>query len=449
MKFAKRVFCFFFLFVMFAFIIFTSDEQSFAQFDLQAEIDQANPGAVIFVPEGEYNGSFIIDKPLTIRGQGASTILSNDDGNSVLVIEGEGVELSGFAIEQRSEQLDLPAVFMSGSQHHLSNLRVITDGMGIVLDRAHENTLQDIEIEGPKKQSSFSQSMLAREGNGIDLYVSNHNVIQNVKIRYVQDGVYIEQSEGNEVSNVEVAHSRYGFHLMFTDQTQLSHNVASENITGAMVMGTRKSSLIGNHFYKQSQHVHSQGIMLYDSHEATIYDNRIGENLIGLYMESSTYNLIANNYIANNYIGLDLSRSEQNTISENDWIGNMIPARATSGVENHIEHNYWDGHFGMDVQGERISAIPFDADLLFPAIISKKSVYQLFADSPGMLFLQNVFDVNRSEALSDHAPRMDAINTYFERDEMNQEKESFAAIIYSMALFMSIAVMIRFGGRKK
>ena len=62
---------------------------------------------------------------------------------------------------------------------------MIQDGYGIRLDEANDVRIEDSEIMGRRK------------GNGIDLWKSNRNQIENLFISNVADGIYLEQSNEN------------------------------------------------------------------------------------------------------------------------------------------------------------------------------------------------------------------------------------------------------------
>lgn len=410
--------------------------------NLQHEIERAEAGAVIVVPQGEYEGAIIIDKPITLRGeQGA--VIRNETDSEVLDIQSDHVTVEGLRIVHETKKLDSPAIIVHGHNNTVRNLSIETLGMGIVLDRANENTISDVVIDGPFKDASSAESMSARLGNGIDLFRSHSNVIERVTLRDVQDGIYIEHSKQNVVRENDVSDSRYGFHLMFTEETKLTNNTALGNITGAMVMGTRGTLIADNHFRKQTGHVHSQGIMLYDVQGASVVANELEHNLIGLFIESSSDNRIERNSIHTNYVGLEMHRSQHNMLVDNEFIANVISARAKDSQPNQVENNYWDDHLGFDVDGDQISELPYHADWIFPSIIAKKPAYQIFAGSTGLFFLNQVMGRSAEAAFTDTAPRMAKAQLQLDR---SAEKSGKEIIYYSLALLTS--TLILYGGRR-
>lgn len=433
----------------FCLILFLSSGGQALAFDLQHEIDQASEGEVISIPAGEYEGPIRIHKPLILQSH-HDAVLVNQSNETALVIETDEAEIHGMTVHHQNNQLDLAAVSVTGDHNKLIDLKIQTGGMGVVLADADHNHLHHVTIEGGMQDRTASGSMSAREGNGIDLFRAHDNVIEQARVKWVQDGVYIERSRGNIVRGSIVSDSRYGVHLMFSEQTQLVDNESFGNITGAMIMGTQGTVVKNNYFYEQSKHVFSQGLMLYDVQGATVTQNVIAQNLVGLSIESAYDNIITGNDVRDNYIGLDVTSSENNTLEHNEFMGNMISARATKSQENTIRHNYWEEHNGLDTTGDRVSELPFAADLMYPAIMNSKSIYQIFADSPGLMFLQLVLDIDHTEALVDSAPSMERNGKNEQETKGRQQTNPKAArIIYSLTFMISMFGIIKIGGRRK
>lgn len=430
--------------LIFGFMLAFTSWHQVSAFDLQVEIDQSEEGEILVIPPGEYEGPFKITKPITLVGEG-EVRLYNRKGDYVLYLETDQVSLNNLTLLQEKEELTTPALLIKGNNHQLSDLVIKTMGMGIVLEQANDNRLTRIQLQGAFQDSQFTGSMLTREGNGVDLYLSHNNLLEDVQVRHVQDGFYLEQSEGNTLRQNYVADSRYAFHLMFTKGTQLVDNLAERNINGAMIMGTEGTIVRRNHFRLHKNHVHAQGLTLYDVQHAWVTDNLLEDNLYGLYIDSSSHNHLEGNQVYHNYIGLEARRAEHNQIIGNDFVNNMISARAKDSENNLVEHNYWDAHHGLDLTGERISAIPYHADLIFPTIITQKPAFQLLADAPGLLFLQLVLSTDPEKSLTDTAPRLELNKPWLEESGKKNNRDIF---LYSLALVISITIIF-WGGRRE
>ena len=77
-----------------------------APFDLQAAIDAAQPGAVIQVPPGVYQGNFVIEKPITLEGIDWPVLDAGDEGHVIEILEAPDVTVRGLVIRNSGARLD-------------------------------------------------------------------------------------------------------------------------------------------------------------------------------------------------------------------------------------------------------------------------------------------------------------------------------------------------------
>lgn len=433
----------FFINTLFLFICFIFGISNVEASELQTIVDNAKAGEVITLQEGIYEGPILIDKPITLRGNGKVIITSSSD--ETIAIHTNQVLLTNLQIQHESTNLSSTAIFIQGDRNQITNVEIITKARGITLDEASHNFISEIAIIGPYQTMDYNASMDSREGNAIDLFRSNDNQLTNISIEYAQDGIYLESSERNIITHCHVQKSRYGFHLMFTKDTKLTHNQSTENITGMMVMGTSGTQIFHNRLAKMKEHVHAQGMMLYDVHNANIEHNYIEQNLIGLLVENCSSNTIKNNVLIANYIGIQFSRSSENEFVQNDLLANVIHAYGDSSNENSFNENYWEGHQMIDITGDGKNDWSFYADPIFPVLVMKKPAYQIFADSPGLIFLNYLLDLDRTKLLQDN--NASSIPNEYVGMKMDQDKW-LLTIVYGG--FSAILIYFMYlGGRKK
>jgi nitrous oxidase accessory protein len=77
-----------------------------ATFDLQAAIDAAQPGAVIQVPPGVYQGNFVIENPITLEGIDWPILDGEDQGHVLEINHAPGVTIRGLIIRNSGARLD-------------------------------------------------------------------------------------------------------------------------------------------------------------------------------------------------------------------------------------------------------------------------------------------------------------------------------------------------------
>jgi nitrous oxidase accessory protein len=369
--------------------------------DLQTLLDQAEPGETVLLRAGIYEGPIVIDKPLTLRPEGdGKVVLLNRSREPALSIRAERTTIAGLDI--RDETLkDAPTVLVTGDRVVLEDLRIRTGADGIAIEEADDGTVTRTVIEW-----AAADVRMADRGNGIDLFHAHRWRVQDNTIRDVHDGIYIERSDDTRVTANRIEQSRYGIHLMYTNGTVVERNIGTSNVTGAMIMMVRQGSVTGNTFAKQSDNVYSQGILLYDVQESIVADNTVEGNRVGMYIEQSSGNRLKNNRIHYNFVGIQLLESSGNTFTANEFVGNAADAQASGSCDNVLSGNYWDGFRGIDADGDGRSDMPHAINPFFQTMTQKRPAFQLFFQSPGMVFLEGLHRFDRHRWTTDAAPLM-------------------------------------------
>lgn len=402
-----------------------------AESTLQSKVDAASPYETITLENRAYNETIKISKPITIQGDKNTKIISCGK-DPVITISKENIILKDLKIEQCSDNTDQPALFVSGDKHYINGLEIHASYMGIKLEDAKNIKIENSLIVGQKR------------ANGIDLWQSNRNLIENIKIQNVHDGIYLEQSDNNTIKENTIWQSRYGIHLMYSDRTVVEKNVSKENTTGAMIMGTKETSVVGNHFIDNKSNVHAQGILLYDAIKTNILQNEIANNRVGIYVEKAKHNTIMSNSIFNNFIGLQFKDARENEFTQNVMIGNVNESQSTQSRENNIYKNYWDASLKVDTDGSGISNIPYKADAYYLLLTQDIPEYQLFFQSPGMRILQSFIKISDQSLLVDKESRMKPRGGT-QKGEDVAFQSNILIVIVSMLLMGSILFIL---GRK-
>ncbi|USK69839.1 right-handed parallel beta-helix repeat-containing protein [Peribacillus asahii] len=397
---------------------------------LQSKIERAVPGETIEISEGIYEENLIITKPITLKGQGEVLIRSCEE-QPAITIKGEHVSLEQIQVEYCGEGKEATAISISGSKHQLTDFEIETKRYGIRLDKAREVNIQDGFIIGQRK------------GNGIDLWESSHNTIQNMKIAKVQDGIYLEQSHQNTLRQNHIQGSRYGMHLMFADDNVLEKNIAQYNMTGTMLMRVNRVQVVGNDFSYNRDNVNAQGLLIYFVENSRITENSLTGNRVGIYMETSEENVMANNKVMDNFIGVQFTKANNNQLTQNTFVGNVNEAQAIESSNNEIHHNYWDASAKLDLKGKGESIFPFVADPYFLTLTADVPEFQLFFQSPGVLLLQKMLKSPADQVLTDEAPLMETTM------EVERTETSASALWMMSVGMMIVSTSLFIVGRKR
>ncbi|MFC9708743.1 nitrous oxide reductase family maturation protein NosD [Paenibacillus sp. NPDC056933] len=412
---------------------------------LQPIIDGSKSGEVLVLEPGMYAGPVSIDKSISIRGDSSVTVL-NSEAESTITIRSDGVTLQGFTVQHFTNE-PTAAIQVEGDRVEIRDLDIQSQSFGIVLRGSvdgliHSNT---ISWAGPESASS------GQKGNGIDLYNSHRNHIENNKIKGMRDGIYLENSRNLTVRGNTLLHTRYGIHCMYIDGSSVVDNVGENNSTGAMIMGVKNTVVSGNSFRKQSENVHSQGILLYDVHRSTIQNNVVEGNRVGMNIAESSGNEIRRNAVLRNFIGIQLVLAEDNQFIRNQFVSNVIEASAMDSRNNEMKENYWDSFQGLDLNDDGISELSYEINPFYEQVVNRNSAYQLFFQSPGMLFMSSLFTEGKEEWATDRSPliSMKAESLAAETGAQAVKETTEVWIIGCILLGMATFIMIYTGVLRK
>lgn len=367
---------------------------------IQSRLDESRAGDTVRIPSGTYEGSIVVNKPLRIEADGQVKIVTRS-GKPAVHIAADGVQIGDLHLVNEASG-DSSAVLLTANEAKLDRLLIRTSAFGIKLEGANRSEIRNADITWGGPESA----KLTEKRNGIDLYKSDDNVLAGNTISSMHDAIYLESSNGNSIEDNRVEKSRYGIHCMYADRTTIRGNTGTYNVTGAMIMSVKNTELSGNSFTKQSENVHSQGILMFDVQATRVYENTAEGNRVGIYVEQSQNNELHSNTLTNNFIGFQLIDSENNRISGNELIGSVVDAEARSSRNNEVTGNYWDSFRGIDTDGDGRSDTAYTINPFFQTIAKSKPAYQLFFQSPGMTFLESLFQGNRQTWTTDEAPLM-------------------------------------------
>lgn len=408
------------------------------EFNLEEEIKRALPHETIEIPDGHYELSLIINKPIKLSGSKDVVFTAKDDA-PVFTIISDDVTLSGFTIKSTIDDPDHSEILVLGNYNLLTDLRIETHAYAVRLNKAHYNQLNNLTIKG-NQAVNFGQRQ-----NGIDLWGAHFNEIKQSRFSYLQDGVYIESSKYNKISGNKATQSRYGYHLMFTEETELESNESYQNISGMMVMGTKQTQVKNNTLMYNNEGVQALGLLLYDVEGAVVEKNRIAENRIGIFIEDTIDSSLSFNDLQRNYVGLQFKNASKNELLNNSLIANVVQGQADRSADNITNENYWGDHLGLDFSGDGFSDIPYTVDPFFLTLTDSYPPFQLLFQAPGMIFLEQLLHTPTEQWLVDKSPLMkEAV-----RADRTTKSDSTIVLIFSLFLLSISLFTITMGVKQR
>lgn len=391
---------------------------------LQSRIDAAAAGSTIEVGPGQYAGPLVIDKPLTLLGQGFPSIDGDGKGN-VISILGEDVTVRGFHLHHSGIDLrkDNAGIHISSDRAVVSDNRIDDVLHGIYVKKARNFRIFQNDIRGkttlPETERPSSEAIASdgseycsplninSRGNGIHLWNSSDGEIDNNTVTETRDGMYFSFTRDTQVRGNQISGVRYGLHYMYSDNNNFQGNTFTDNAAGAAIMYSKNLRIIGNHF--NSNHgFRAYGMLLNSVDNTLIEGNRINHNTVGIYLENNNNNVLIDNQIEGNYIGLRMTASSNdNRFTRNHFRSNMHAAEMAGQNESNRwssdgEGNHWSNASPVDINRDGVGDLPYREADLIGDLRRDAPMSGLLSDSPALSLLQFV---NRYVAL----PGIDAI----------------------------------------
>lgn len=399
-------------------------------FDLHARLEAAAPGATIEVPAGVYQGPFVLERPVRLRGA-AGAVLRGDGRTHVVAVRAPDCEVSGFVIRRSGIDLgqDHAGIHVTGARAVITRNRIEQCLHGIYIRKANDCRIADNVILGTSEFSDIPNPLTVqakpgqeelctvevdqnRQGNGIHLWNSSGHVIERNRIEGTRDGMYFSFTDHTRVRDNIVEHVRYGLHYMYSDDNEFTGNRFSDNAAGSGLMFSSGIVLRHNQFVANRSH-RAYGLLLQSDSDTTIEANLVEGNTLGLYMEYGNGNRLLGNRIANNYVGLRVSESSTgNLIRSNTLVGNLHPVELGGRPEDNRwaadgRGNYWGGDDPVDLNRDGVSDLPHHEPDLFGPLRRVFPQIGLLSASPGerlIRFLHERLNLPGIPAVTDPKP---------------------------------------------
>ncbi|ADD06235.1 ABC-type transport system periplasmic substrate-binding protein (probable substrate copper) [Natrialba magadii ATCC 43099] len=333
---------------------------------IQEAIDQAPANTTVVVPEGTYEETLEIDRPITLAGEGEVTI-RGDDNSTVITVTGDGVGIQNLAITGVGNQTqggeDLPVdvdedewdatftTYYAGTDAgigaygadnlHVSDIDVETPASGVIGYDSTDAVVRNVSVTGPDDPT---------DGLAGILLFQSPSVVESSSVQGGTNGIYLYRSPETVLRSNEADGNEIGVHLMHTSDTLIDGNeLRSHPGAGIYVMtGPERNAIVDNDI-RASETAISVG-----GSETYVASNVVTDNGLGLRVESTT-SFYDGNVLAGNTVGADVTAMlPTNRVIENDFVENDEHATATSGPlriwNDGDSGNYWQG--GAAIAGD-------------------------------------------------------------------------------------------------
>ncbi|MDA0190813.1 MAG: nitrous oxide reductase family maturation protein NosD [Proteobacteria bacterium] len=352
---------------------------------LQTLINEAPEGSVLKIPAGRYSGPVVVNKRLTIEGEGKVSVDGGGRG-TVFVLETSDAVLRGVHLTNSGDSHDSDDACLNvrGDRNTVEDLRIDNCLFGIDLKKSNENVVRRNDIRSKVAD-------LGVRGDGLRLWYSNKNRIEENLIEDSRDMVAWYSNENQFLHNVG-RRSRYSIHFMFAANNIVEGNRFYDNAVGVYVMYSGGGA-IRNNVFSHATGATGMAVGFKEASDVVVEGNEIIYCAVGIGLDMSPFEpdstiTIRNNRIAYNGIGLSfLSDRVGTTVEANVFEGNLSQVAmgdSGSAARNHWHGNYWDDYQGFDRNGDNVGDRPHELYAYADQVWMEIPYARFFRNAPAM-----------------------------------------------------------------
>jgi nitrous oxidase accessory protein len=377
---------------------------------LEAAIAAAEPGDTLLVHAGTYRGSVIIDKPLVVLGTNGSVLDGGGKGR-VLTVDAADAVVRGLTVKNSGSSLadEDSGIFVTAGATR-----------ALIENNTLRNNLIGVYLKGPAEAHVSNNVVVGRRdlrmnerGNGIHLWNTPGSIIEDNDIRYGRDGIFVTTSRDNVFRGNRLRDLRFAVHYMYTNFSEVSHNVSTNNHVGYAIMFSHQLEVRGN----VSQGDRDRGLLLNYTNQSQIRNNVVNagpKKCVFIY--NANKNRLRDNHFEGCEIGIHFTAgSEGNEISGNAFIGNRTQVKyvGTRYVEWSVDGrgNYWSDNPAFDMNGDGLADLAYRPNDLVDQLLWRYPLAKLLVTSPALQVLrwaQAEFPALHPGGVMDSAPLMRA-----------------------------------------
>lgn len=363
-------------------------------FDLAHAIAQTSKGDVLKVPAGVYPGPVVLDRSITLVGEPGAILDGRGDGD-VVQITAPDVTLRGFVIRNTGDILDREnsGVVVTAPRAIIADNRLEDVLFGIYLKNSPSSTVQRNHIASKNLD-------LPRRGDCIRVWASDDSVIEDNTIVDGRDLV-MWYSKNLIVRRNTVTRCRYGIHFMYAGQATVEDNRLTDNSVGMFLMYT-KDLVLRRNVMARNRGPSGFGLGIKDVDGADIRDNLMIDNRVGIHIDNSPSSvdlthLFQGNILAYNDIGLGmLPNVTRNQFVNNGFIDNVQQVAVFGGGKFEGNSftidgrgNYWGDYRGFDMDGDGLGDVEHRVASVFENLMDRQPKLRLFLFSPAQRAIES------------------------------------------------------------
>lgn len=323
---------------------------------LEAAVREAPPFSTILVGPGTYQVHLVIDKPLTLRGEGWPTLDGGGIGTVITIRNTSSVRVEGFRVVNSG-------VFYSTED---AGIKVVGSRQVVIAGNRLERVFYAIMLKDStgvlisgNNITSIPEFYLSDRGHGVYSWYSWGVVVEDNQFSYVADGTFCDHSYNMTVSGNRVGDARYGVHLMYCEDVTIRGNSVTRSVAGVVPMYSKRVLVVGNRVVDNRIGGIGEGIFLLEDDDIVVVDNVVAGNMVGLYIGRTPYTPgaeaeVRRNLVAFNLVGVSIDTISSPLIYENSFVENLEDVRLTGLGDSRAlwynpatrRGNFWSSHRG-------------------------------------------------------------------------------------------------------
>jgi nitrous oxidase accessory protein len=343
------------------FPLYMRDKRIHGYRPFQELVDAAPAGSVLKVPPGNYSGPVVVTKPLTIEG-GGQVVIDGGDRGTVFSLEADNSVLRGIRLTGSGDNHDTDdsCLDVRGHDNVIENLVIDNCLFGIDLKQSSNSIVRGNKV-------SSKPFDLGVRGDGIRLWYSNNNLIENNLVTDTRDMV-AWYSHRNIYRGNEGRRSRYSIHFMFANNNIVENNKFIDNAVGIYFMYMEGGGA-RNNVISHATGATGMALGFKEASDIFIEDNEIIYSAVGVGSDLSPFQpdttiRFKGNRFAYNGIAVQLtSELGGNQLDDNVFEGNLTDVYQGgrgSGDKNKWTGNYFDTYQGFDKDGDGYGDTPHE-----------------------------------------------------------------------------------------
>lgn len=377
--------------------------------DLAAAIAAAQDGDVLKLAPGTYAGGIVIDKPLTLEGpEDRSAIIQGTRQGRTVWIQAAGVSVRNLTVTLSGLSLsDMDAgIFLdrTADRARVEHNDILDNLVGVHVWGPTDATVQHNRIVGNR------ELRVAERGNGVTLWNSPGTRILDNDISAGRDGIFVNTSRLNTFSGNRFHDLRYAIHYMYTNDSEVSGNVATGTDIAYAIMYSHRLVVKDNLAVDSRE----QGLMLNYANQSQITGNTVERAGKCVFIYNANKNAFLDNRFANCDIGVHFTAgSEGNQLSGNAFINNRNQVKyvGTRTLDWSVDGrgNYWSDNTAFDLNGDGIADTAYRPNDVVDQLLWRAPSARILLNSPAISIVrwaQSQFPALLPGGVIDSAPLM-------------------------------------------